>query len=85
MVQRLAELLKGKPAPHQIFQRVHDPGLRKSLYRHAPAESLQGQAGLGVERVEEEAGSGDVDHPAAVDLGVGDSLSIVLPHGAFEP
>ena len=84
MVERLAELLKGKPAPHQIFQRVNDPGLGKSLHRHGPAESLQRQTGLGVERVEEEAGSRDVDHPAAIDLGVGDSLSIVLPHGALK-
>ena len=85
MVERLAELLKGKPVPDQIFQRVHDPGLRKALYRYGPSESLQVLASLGVECVEEEAGSRDVDHPAAIDLGVGDPLSIVLPHGALKP
>ena len=64
----------------QVVEQVHGPGLGEALDVHRASEALDGLAGLGVERVQEERGRDHVDDVAAVDVGVGDALAVVLPH-----
>ena len=46
-------------------------------------EALDGLAGVRIERVKEERGRHHVDDVSAVDVGVGDALAVVLPHGVL--
>ena len=49
------------------------------------AEGVDRPAGVGVERVQEEAGGDQVDHSASVHVRVGDALPVVLPHRVLPP
>ena len=69
----------------QVRQQVDHAGVGKAFDGHGAAEPIQRDARLGVERGEEEAGRDDVNHAAAVDLGVGHALAIVGAHGIFGP
>ena len=77
-----------QPAPPVLDERrdqVEATTLRKAVERDRAAPVLQGVAGLGVERPEEEGGAGDEDHAAAFHLGVGDPLAVGLPGRAQVP
>ena len=73
------------PVLDERRDQVEAPGLRKAVERDRAAPVLQRAAGLGVERPEEERGTGDEDHPAAVDLRIGDALAVGLPGRAQVP
>ena len=67
------------PVLDERRNQVEAAGLREAVERDRAAPVLQRTAGLGVERPEEEGGTGDEDHPAAVHLGVGHALAVGLP------
>ena len=68
------------PVGDEVLHEVDGPGVAEAVQRHGAPPALQGQAGVGVESVQEEARRGDEHHPAAVDLGVGDALPVALAH-----
>ena len=67
----------GIPVGHERRDEVEDPGRREGVERHRRTPVLERTPGLGVKRPEEEGGRGDVDHAAAVDLGVSHPLAEV--------
>ena len=77
---RIVVLLRVDPRPpvgDQILQHVDRAGLREAAHRHRAAQAFERLAGLGIERVQEEARRRDEDHAAAVDARVGDALAVV--------
>ena len=67
----------------EVGEHVHHAGLRKAVHRHLAAKARQRRAGFSVERDEEEARGGDIDHAAAVDFIVGDAFAVVGAHRVF--
>ena len=76
------------PAPPVLDEgrdQVEAAGRGKAVERDLAAPVLEGAAGLGVERPQEEGGAGDEDHPAPVHLRIGDPLAVGLPGRAQVP
>ena len=68
------------PVANQILDEVHDTGSRKRRERDRPSPVLERLAGFRVQREEEEARRGDVDHAAAVDLVIRDAFAVGGAH-----
>ena len=81
----LVQALPRLPALDEVRHQVHRPRGRESRQRHRLAPVVERPPRLGVERVEEERGTDDVDDPATIDLGVGDALAVRLPHRVLVP
>ena len=69
----------------QVLQHVDRSGLGETVDGHLAPEALDGLTGMRIERVEEERGRHHVDDVPAVDVCVGDALTMVLPHGVLPP
>ena len=69
----------------QVLQQVDRSGLGETVYGHLAPEALNGLTGMRIESVEEEPGRHHVDDVPAIDVGVGDALTVVLPHRVLPP
>ena len=81
----LVQVLPRSPALDEVLHEVHRPGGRESRQRHGLAPVFERLSRVGVERVEEEPGTEDVDDAASIDLGVSDALAVRLSHRVLVP
>jgi len=76
----IAGLEPRRPVGDEVGQQIDDPALGKSRQRHGLSPVLEVSTGLGVERVEKKSRARRENHASAVDLRVGHTFAVVVPH-----
>ena len=66
-------------------EEIHRARFGKAFDGDGSSEALDRLARLGIQRMQEEGRRDHINDIATVDIGVGDALAMVLPHGVLPP